>query len=376
MTGLDTSRPPAAGAGRVIPGRPAVDRPVRHLRVGMSLSAHYEPGASVAQGMRDTLEQVELAEEVGLQSILLGHHYLTRSQFMQPVPMVAYLAARTSRIRLGFGVHLLTLQNPLAAAEEFATIDQLSGGRLILGLGSGYRSVELRAFGIPPEERFRRFEEHVRVLRDLLAGRTVTHRGSFGELDQARVLLPSVRPGGPPIWLGAFGPAGIRRAARLDAAWAVPPNGDLPELADRMHRWRAALADHGRSPDRDYPLLREGAVAPERAAAVAAAAPFLAEQYRNYRGWKHGAPVDELIAAQAIIGTPDEVIGRLAAIAGLGYTDVVLRVQWSGMPQEPVLRTIRLLGREVLPALADIPVAAPSVPTGSAAPADRTESTG
>lgn len=367
MTLLDPTGSPAD----LGPASTATDRPPRRLRVGMSLSAHYEPGASVRQGLRDTLEQVELAETVGLHTILLGHHYLTRSQFLQPVPTVAFLAARTSTIRLGFGVHLLTLQNPLAASEEFATLDQLSGGRLILGLGSGYRSVEFRAFGIPPEERFRRFEEHVRVLRDLLAGRPVTHRGSFGELDQARVLLPTVRPAGPPIWLGAFGPAGLRRAARLDTAWAVPPNGDLPELADRMRTWRTVLADHGRSQDRDYPLLREGAVAADRATAIAAAAPFMADQYRNYRGWKHGATDHDSIAGQAVIGTPDEVVDQLGRIARLGYTDVVLRVQWSGMPQEPVLRTIRMLGREVLPALADIAVAAPE-----GAPAVRTEGTG
>lgn len=331
----------------------------RRLRVGISLSAHYEPGASVADGLRDTFEQVALAEEVGLSAVLLGHHYLTRSQFLQPVPMVANLAARTSRIRLGFGVHLLTLQNPLAAAEEFATLDQLSGGRLILGLGSGYRSIEFRAFGIPVRERFRRFEEHVQVLRELLAGRAVTHHGSFGDLDGARVLLPTVRPGGPPIWLGAFGPAGMRRAARLDTAWAVPPNGDDAELADRMALWRSVLIDHDRSLERDYPLLREGAVAETREDAIAAAAPYLAEQYSNYRGWQHGAGIDDLIEGQALIGTPDQVARRLTALAALGYTDVMLRVQWSGMPQEPVLRTIRLLGREVLPALADVPVAAP-----------------
>jgi hypothetical protein len=100
----------------------------RRLRVGMSLSAHYSPGADVRAGLRDTMEQVALAEEAGLDTVLLGHHYLTRSQFLQPLSTVAYLAARTERIRLGFGVYLLPLHNPLALAEEFATLDHLSGG--------------------------------------------------------------------------------------------------------------------------------------------------------------------------------------------------------------------------------------------------------
>ena len=130
----------------------------RRLRVGMSLSAHYSPGADVRSGLRDTMEQVALAEEMGLDTILLGHHYLTRSQFLQPVSTVAYLAARTERIRLGFGVYLLPLHNPLALAEEFATLDQLSGGRLVVGLGTGYRNVEFRAFNVPEAERVKRLE--------------------------------------------------------------------------------------------------------------------------------------------------------------------------------------------------------------------------
>ena len=326
------------------------------LRIGISLSAHFPPGADPATGLARTLEQVRLAEEVGLDTVLLGHHYLTRSQFLQPVPMVAYLAAQTSRIRLGFGVHLLGLHNPLAAAEEFATLDQLSGGRLILGLGSGYRTVEFRAFGIPPAERYRRFEENVTVLRELLSGRPVTHRGAFGELDGARLLLPTVRPEGPPVWLGAFGPVGIRRAARLDTAWAVPPNGDLAEVTRRMDQWRAALERYGRSPDRDYPLLREGSVAPTSQAAVEAAAPYLAQQYRDYRGWQHGAGGDDLLYTQALLGSPAQVAERLARFAEIGHTDVVLRVSWDGMAHEDVLRSIRLLGEQVRPALAGVPI--------------------
>lgn len=328
--------------------------PPGELRVGMSLSAHYAEGADVRSGLRETLEQVELAEAVGLDSILLGHHYLTRSQFLQPVSTVAYLGARTERIRLGFGVYLATLHNPVALAEEFATLDQLLAGRLIVGLGSGYRSTEFKAFNIPPDERFRRLEEAVRVIRALWRGEPVTTRGAFGELEEARTLLRPHRPGGPPLWLGAFGPIGMRRVARLDASWAVAPNGSLAELEERMSAFQTALADLGRSPVRDYPLLREGCVAPTRQAAVEASAEFLAEQYRSYRGWQHGATIEDLIADQAVIGSPAEVAGRLAQYAALGHTDVILRLQWTGMPHDVVLRSIRLLGEEVLPALREM----------------------
>ena len=332
----------------------------RRLRVGMSLSAHYSPGADVRSGLRDTMEQVALAEEMGLDTILLGHHYLTRSQFLQPVSTVAYLAARTERIRLGFGVYLLPLHNPLALAEEFATLDQLSGGRLVVGLGTGYRGVEFRAFNVPEAERFKRLEEYVEVIRALWAGESVTKKGYFGELDGARILLRPVSPEGPPLWLGAFGSVGMRRIARLDASWAVAPNGTVPEVGQRMEDFRACLVEHGRSLDRDYPLLREGCIAPTRQAAIESCGPFLAEQYESYRGWEHGATLDDLIEGQAVIGSPDDAVERLSRYAALGYTDVVMRLQWTGMPQADVLRSIRLLGQEVIPALADVPVAQPT----------------
>ncbi|MCG2623388.1 LLM class flavin-dependent oxidoreductase [Arthrobacter sp. I2-34] len=326
------------------------------LRVGMSLSAHYEIGADPRAGLRDTMEQVALAEEVGLDSILIGHHYLTRSQFLQPLSVAAYLAARTERIRLGFGVYLLPLTNPVALAEELATLDVLSGGRLIAGFGSGYRSVEYRAMGVPYDERFRRLEEYVTVVRALWSGDPVTMSGSFGELEDARTFLRPVQPGGPPVWVGAFGPVGMRRVARLDAAWAVAPNGDLDEVAARMASFRETLADQGRSLVRDYPLLREGCVAETRQAAADAARPFLAAQYEGYRGWDHGASIDDLLAGQAVVGDPEAVVERLTRYAEIGYTDVVLRLQWTGMPQEDVLRSIRLLGQEVIPALEHVRV--------------------
>jgi alkanesulfonate monooxygenase SsuD/methylene tetrahydromethanopterin reductase-like flavin-dependent oxidoreductase (luciferase family) len=317
----------------------------------MSLSAHFEAGTDPVAGLRDVHAQVELAEEVGLDEILIGHHYLTRSQFLQPISLIADLAARTERIRLGFGVFLLPLAHPVALAEELATLDVLTGGRLIAGFGTGYRSVEYRAMGVPYDERFKRFEEYVSVVRALWRGEEVTMSGRFGELEGAKTLLRPAQKDGPPLWLGAFGPVGMKRVARLDASWAVAPNGTLAEVADRMAAFREQLLAHGRDLTRDYPLLREGCVAPTTQQAIDSAAPYLAEQYDSYRGWDHGASIDDLLAGQAVIGDPETVTARLVDYARLGYTDVVLRLQWTGMPQSEVLRSIRLLGTEVIPAV-------------------------
>jgi alkanesulfonate monooxygenase SsuD/methylene tetrahydromethanopterin reductase-like flavin-dependent oxidoreductase (luciferase family) len=143
----------------------------------------------------------------------------------------------------------------------------------------------------------------------------------------------------------------MRRVARLDASWAVAPNGDLAEVGARIEDFRAELTRQGRTLTRDYPLLREGCIATTSSEAETAARPYLEEQYKSYRGWEHGASIDDLLDGQAVVGDPEAVAERLNRYAALGYTDVVLRLQWTGMPQKDVLRSIRLLGQEVMPAL-------------------------
>lgn len=321
------------------------------MRLGLFLSAHFEPGSDVARESDAVVEQAVRAEELGFDSVFLGHHYLARSAFLQPVPLLAHLAAHTRRVRLGLGVHLLPLSHPVTLAEELSTLDVLSGGRLIAGFGTGYREVEYRAVGVPFDERYQRLEESVALLRRLWAGETVTAEGHFGELDGARLHLEPVAPGGPPIWLGAFGPIGIRRAARLGASWLAAPEGDGSDLAERLALYRSELVHHGQPLEREYPLMREAFVAPTRERAIELAGPYLTEQYANYRAWDHGQGDEDLLGAHSLIGTPDDVLAGLAAYGELGITDVVMRQQWMGMPEGPVRESLDLLGRHVIPAL-------------------------
>jgi alkanesulfonate monooxygenase SsuD/methylene tetrahydromethanopterin reductase-like flavin-dependent oxidoreductase (luciferase family) len=323
------------------------------MRLGFFLSSNFPPGADVDQEMRGLLRQVELAEEVGLDSVFLGHHYLTRSAFVQPLPLASFLAARTERLRLGLGVYLLPLHQPVAVAEELASLDVLSGGRLIAGFGTGYRRTEYRAMGIDYDARYRRLEESVDLLQRLWCGETVEHAGPGGELSGAQLHLRPTQPGGPPIWLGAFGPIGIRRVARLGVSWLAAPEGGLDDLEERLELLRSALDEAGHDPsERDYPVMREAFVAPTREQAVELAGPHLAAQYENYRGWEHGLDLEALLEGHALIGSPEDVVARLLEYRKLGVTDVIVRMQWMGMDPEVVLRSLRLLGSEVAPAIA------------------------
>jgi alkanesulfonate monooxygenase SsuD/methylene tetrahydromethanopterin reductase-like flavin-dependent oxidoreductase (luciferase family) len=317
------------------------------LKIGLFLTAQFPAGGATTEEVDRILGEALAAEASGLDSIFLGHHYLARSAFLQPVSLIGYLAAATSRVQLGLGVYLASLHNPVALAEELATLDVLSRGRLIAGLGAGYREVEYRALGVPYEQRFKRLEEAVEVMRALWGGEAVTRTGLFGTIEKAKLVLRPAQPGGPPLWLGAFGPQGIARAARLNTPWLIPPDGDRAALKDRFADYRKLLGDSGQDLRREYPLLREVAVAETRAEAEQMAIDYLAPLYRQYRNWEAARAVslDDLVNSYALVGTPDDVAAQLSWYATeLGATHVICRTAWPGMPAGQAKRAVELLG--------------------------------
>jgi alkanesulfonate monooxygenase SsuD/methylene tetrahydromethanopterin reductase-like flavin-dependent oxidoreductase (luciferase family) len=332
------------------------------VKVGLFLSAQFPPDTSAEVGLEAILEQARLADELGFDSIWLGHHYLARSAFLQPLSLAGHLAAATTRVRIGFGVLVAPLYNPIGLAEELATLDVLSGGRIIAGMGAGYRKIECAAFDVAWEERGRRLRQYVTILRDLWRGESVTASGGWGAVEDARLELSCVQEGGPPIWLGALAPAGIRRAAALDAPWIIGPEGGDDAIAERLSFYRAALEERGHSLVRDYPLTREAGIAATTEAAVAAIRPHLAAQYAGYRSWDaaQAIDVDEFVREQCLVGEPAAIVDRLLRLEQeLGITHVNLRMQFMGMSHEQALAGVRMFGEQVLPQ-----VGHQSVPTG------------
>lgn len=324
-------------------------------KIGLFISAQFEPGSDIPEGVGKVAAQARLAEDTGFDALFLGHHYLAHSAFMQPLPLMGHLSAITERVELGLGVYISPLANPLALAEELATIDALSNGRLIAGLGSGYREREYDAFGVPFKDRFKRLEMTTDVLQRLLAGDEVSGEFPFGTLDRAKVHLRSRSPGETPdLWMGAFGEVGLKRAARLGCSWLAPPDGDETELAARLDQYKGFLRDAGQTLDRAYPLLREAVVAPTEEEARHIAREHMARQYKQYKNWQaaQDASIDDLIDRFAIVGDPETVVRKMRGLAdGLGFTHLLLRVQWAGMPHDEALSIIGLIGEEVIPAM-------------------------
>jgi len=325
------------------------------VRFGLFVSAQYPAGEDPAARLDEHLEQVRFVRDAGFHSVFAGQHFLPAPfQMLQSVPLLARLAAETGEMRVGAGILLLPLLNPVEVAEQAATLDVVTGGRFVLGVGLGYRAEENAAFGVP-EGRVRVFREKLDVVRRLLEGEEVTASGHGYRLERASLAPRPVSSPRPPIWMAANGDSAVRRAARLADTWFVNPHAALAEVERQLALFRA---ERGSEPE-ELPMLREACVAPTDEEAVAVARPYLARKYEAYVDWGQSdvlPPTDtlrreweELHAGRFLLGSPETVLQQVDALRTLGVTELVLRVQWPGLPQRDAMRTLELLAGEVLP---------------------------
>lgn len=325
------------------------------MRFGIFLSAQHPAGDDPSVRLAEHLEQVRFVREAGFQSIFAGQHFLPAPfQMLQPMPLLGRLAAEAGDMRVGAGILLLPLLNPVQVAEEAATLDIVTGGRFILGVGLGYRAEEDAAFGLY-EKRVRVFREKLDVVTRLLEGEAVTAKGHGYELDAARLELRPVQRPRPPLWLAANNDSAVRRAARLADTWFVNPHASVAEVGRQLELFRA---ERGSAPD-ELPMMREACVAPTDEEALEIARPYLAPKYAAYVDWGQSdvlPPTDtlrreweELRAGRFLIGSPETVAGQVRALQSIGVTELVVRAQWPGLPQRDTLRTLELLAGEVVP---------------------------
>ncbi|MBI4279652.1 MAG: LLM class flavin-dependent oxidoreductase [Armatimonadetes bacterium] len=334
------------------------------MKFGLFLASQHGPGESMAARFAEHVEQVEVAREVGFVSLFTGHHYLsTPYQMLQPVPVLSYVASRVPGMSIGPGVLLLALVNPVYVAEEMATLDVLTGGRLIFGVGLGYREEEYDAFGVPRAGRVRRFTTHLDIVRRLWAGEAVTYETDYCTLRNATLVSRPLQQPHPPIWIAANNDGAVRRAARLGDTWFIAPHSRLAVLEAQMALYREERARLGLPMPEDIPLFRECFVGEDRRTVHSEARPYLERKYQTYVTWGQdrampahdplAVPYEELVGDRFIVGTPEECVAQIRRYRQvLGITHLVLRVHWAGLPHERVLRSLRLIGREVMPALA------------------------
>lgn len=336
------------------------------MQFGLQLNSQHPATENMQDRLQELLEQVHLAQAVGFHSIVAPQHYLPAPfQMLQPLPLLARMAAEAKQMRLIAGIMLLSLQNPVALAEDIGTLDAICNGQFTLGVALGYREPEFQAFGVAKTDAVPRLIEVLTVLKRLWTEKKVEHQGRFFTIPGVTLTTRPVQHPHPPIWMGADSDLAVRRAARLADTWYINPHAKLETLERQMALYRETLAERGKPFPQEIPIRRELFVAKDRDTALRTCLPYLERKYQTYVSWgQSGAlpqedtldlPFDELRDQRFIIGSPDDCVEQLRLYRQrLGANHFLLRVQWAGMPQKQVLEAITLVGERIIPYLRDV----------------------
>jgi len=319
------------------------------MKVGLFINTQYPEGVDVARQVPAIIEQVRAARGAGFASLWFPHHWLTHPmQMLQLTPMMAYVAAHAQGMTIGPNILILPPLNPMHVAEEAATLDVLTGGRFILGVGLGYRQPEFDAFGVPLAERAPRFNEAIPLIRRLWTEDRVNHQGRFYAVNDAGISLKPVRTGGPPIYVAAQAEVPVKRAARIGDAWLIVNIRGIQNLIPLMQTYRAALKEYGRTPI-EYPITVECYVGARHASAHEECRGPLEFKYSAYAAWgmehSNSGSFEDFARDRFIIGDKASVKEEIARYRELlGVDHFIMRCGWPGLPQEQTIASIKRLG--------------------------------
>ncbi len=338
------------------------------MKIGYLLDTHggpYNmpmPSSGQVMGFIDHLwREAEAAEQAGFDSLVVPErHTRTECLFPSPLLLLAGLATRTTRIRLGTYILILPLYDPVHIAEQMAMIDLMSKGRLICGLASGYHPDYHNAFAIPMKGGRQRFEEGLEVMKLAWTQETFSFHGRVFNYDNVRLTPKPVQQPYPELWLGGMFPYTIQRAGRSGDAWCSDPFPLQKETwKSQVARYREAAAKAGRRSL--VVLMRDGWVAPTRAEAEQVFGDIYVQEnlfYFRYGILTHHpdfrSAADFTVSncfRHAVAGSPQECIDQLALYEKEYDVDyVIMRFRLpTGPDPQRVPDCIRLFGEKVLP---------------------------
>jgi probable F420-dependent oxidoreductase len=303
----------------------------------------------------ETLDQIAWVDGLGFDSVWLSEHHVTDEGYLPSVfPVLAALAQRTQRVRLGTAVLLAPLHHPLRLAEDAAVVDVLSGGRLDLGIAPGYRTREFDALGVPKSQRGARTDETIEILRKAWTGQRFSHEGAHFSFPDVEV-NPTPIQDPVPIWIGGSSEASASRAARYGCNY-MPDSGAPRSVYDLYQRQVGDALAHRRIATNRVLYVCED---PEQGWND------VKEHYRyvfnTYRKWfaeagdfpEFGEPLedaDELSRDLHIVGTPDTIAAEIERLRdGFPVDTLIFWARPPGLPIEKSSRSLELFAREVMP---------------------------
>lgn len=345
------------------------------------LPTHLPDKRDVHVHMHNIVEQVEYADSIGIDyAWMVEHHFVRHGGFLPAhYAFLSFLAARTENIRLGTGATVLPLNDPLRVAEQAATLDQLSKGRLDFGVGRGFIRDEFDAFGVPMRESRERVEEGVELVLQAWTGEPLEFESKFRpRVSGLRVLPPVYQKPHPPIWNACLmSPESFEWTAReghnlLYVAYHV----DHPVAVERIGWYQDALekyerpaSDHEiccvyhahfleRTDDAALKAVVDGPMAEyARAGIEAASKPPDPEAYKGYQRRESGQQeltFERYFPGRVLMGGPDQAVERIEVLREIGITQIAMLVDFGSLAQQEIMRSLEIFGREILPKVRDL----------------------
>jgi len=329
---------------------------VPDLRIGVCYDFRNPPDSGVPDPVlyREILEQVRWLDDLGADLVwFTEHHFVDDGYLPSWVPVAGAMASVTERVRFGTDICLMPFNHPVRLAEDLAVLDNLSGGRVELGLGMGYAPHEFRGFGVPVSRRVSLMDEGIEVLQRCFRGERFSYHGRRYHCEDVVITPGYVQEGGPPLWLAAMSEAGAARAARYDTHFL--PQGLRRRAYDP---WVAALKASGRDPaDYRIGIIRGVLVTDDRNTdweMLRAAERYRMALYQRFfqesgQGFgERGEPVPQTW----VVGNADHCVDELAQfIDAFGITDIVSMAVPPGLRAERMAPSLEALFRDVVPRL-------------------------
>jgi alkanesulfonate monooxygenase SsuD/methylene tetrahydromethanopterin reductase-like flavin-dependent oxidoreductase (luciferase family) len=319
---------------------------------------HPEIGRSNQKYYEEVLTMAEWAEDLGFDSFWLGeHHFYWYGTCVSPPMVIAALGQRTKKMRLGPAVAVPAFHNPLVLAEEYAFADNLCGGRLDFGLGSGFSPVEFKTFGITIEEAKERFWEATDIILKAWRQDEFSHQGKYYQFENVSLHMKPLQKPMPPVWMAASSDDTLAKAGEL----GLPIMGIPFARSNTIHDVKAkndlfkesyVRAGHKGTPD----ILVALHVCLQRTEedAVKLARPHF-ERVVDYlkTSRRPGSKVPDLDNIKkenlAVFTTPEDTVAILKDYEKIGVTHVICMVNFGGLPMTDVRRTLGLMSKEVFP---------------------------
>lgn len=343
------------------------------MKFSLSLPALRDPSSS--DPFRETYDLAVIAEESGFDTATIGHHHFLPGNMSDPLTFLATVAARTGTLRVGTGIFQLPIHNPVRVAEQVATIDQLSAGRVSLGVGLGWWQLEYQVHGSNFRERGARMEEALEILRLVWTQEDTAYDGRFWSFPALTVYPRPVQRPHPPLWVAGVADAAVERAARLGDAWMCGPVQSLAKAQSCLEVYRAACGATGRGDD--WILRRYAWIGTDHDEIATEVLPDYVDGLLVH--WRESVeddvekqlfarmdageavPPEEIAADRLLWGSPDDVIAQIGRYREATGATHVHAAFGAGLPANASERStfgsfddhaamIRLFGREVIPA--------------------------